>query len=216
MNIPDTVNILGIEYKIIKTDKDDSIFGDSDSICIVCKPDKKIFIAVEEICDSIIKNSLINCIIRIFLYESGIHSNSIDDWAENGEMFGWMASQFDKISYVIKKFDRLQKDLTEIRILGVKYKILYCENASLDSEFSSNSNTGAYIDHYKKNIVIKKESDNFKYFLRSTILHEVIHGFLFESGLGEVSINDWAENEEMVDWLALQFEKIRKVVDTIR
>ena len=194
MNIPDTVNILGAEYNIIKTDKDDSIFGDSDSICIVCKPDKKIFIAVEEICDSIIKNSLINCIIRIFLYESGIHSNSIDDWAENGEMFGWMASQFDKISYVIKKFDRLQKDLTEIRILGVKYKILYCENASLDSEFSSNSNTGAYIDHYKKNIVVKKESDNFKYFLRSTILHEVIHGFLFFFVLGEVSINDWAEN----------------------
>ena len=216
MNIPDIVNILGVEYKIIKTDKDDSIFGDSDSICIVCKPDKKIFIAVEEICDSIIKNSLINCIIRVFLYESGIHSNSIDDWAENGEMFGWMASQFDKISYVIKKFDRLQKDLTEIRILGVKYKILYCENASLDSEFSSNSNTGAYIDHYKKNIVVKKESDNFKYFLRSTILHEVIRGVVCESGLGEVSINDWAENEEMVDWLALQFEKIRKVVDTIR
>ena len=216
MNIPDTVNILGAEYKIIKTDKNDSIFGDSDSICVVCKPDKKIFIVVEEICDSIIKNSLINCIIRMFLYESGIHSNSIDDWAENGEMFGWMASQFDKISYIIKKFDRLQKDLTEIRILGVKYKILYCENTSLDSEFSSNSNTGAYIDHYKKNIVVKKESDNFKYFLRSTILHEVIHGFFFESGLGEVSINDWAENEEMVDWLALQFEKIRKVVDTIR
>ena len=104
MNIPDTVNILGAEYKIIKTDKDDSIFGDSDSICVVCKPDKKIFIAVEETCDSIIKNSLINCIIRMFLYESGIHSNSIDDWAMNGEMFGWMASQFDKISYVIKWF----------------------------------------------------------------------------------------------------------------
>ena len=216
MNIPDTVNILGVEYNIIKTDKDDSIFGNSDSICIVCKPDKKIFIAVEEICDSIIKNSLINCIIRVFLYESGIHFNSIADWAENGEMLGWMEAQFDKIPYVIKKFDRLQKDLTEIRILGVKYKILYCENASLDSEFSSNSNTGAYIDHYKKNIVVKKESDNFKYFLRSTILHEVIHGFLFESGLGEVSINDWAENEEMVDWFALQFEKIGKVVDTIR
>ena len=216
MNIPDTVNILGTEYKIVKTDKNDSIFEDSNSMCVVCKDDKKIFIAAEETCDSIIKNPLINCIIRMFLYESGIHSNSIDDWAENGEMFGWMASQFDKISYVIKKFDRLQKDLTEIRILGVKYKILYCENTSFDSEFSSDPNTSAYIDYYKKNIVVKKESDNFKYFLRSTILHEVIHGFLFESGLGEVSINDWAENEEMVDWFALQFEKIEKVIDTIR
>ena len=219
MNIPNTVNILGTEYKIIKTDKDDSIFNlirkksttsiggstftGSDSICIVRKTDKKIFIAKEGACEDIVKNSLVNCIIRMFLYESGIHSNSIDEWAMNGEMFGWMASQFDKISYVIKKFDRLQKDLTEVRILGVKYKILYCENASLDSEFSADPNISAYIDYYKKNIIVKKESDNFKYFLRDTILHEVIHGFLFESGL-DISIDDWAENEEMVDWFALK------------
>jgi len=38
---------------------------------------------------------------------------------------------------------------------------------------------------------------------------------LFESGL-DISIDDWAENEEMVDWFAMQFEKIEKVVDTIR
>ena len=119
------------------------------------------------------------------------------------------------ISYVIKKFDRLQKDLTEVRILGVKYKILYCENAKSDNEFSADPNASAYIDYYKKNIIVKKESDNFKYFLRGTILHEVIHGFLFESGL-DISIDDWAENEEMVDWFAMQFEKIEKVVDTIR
>lgn len=215
MNIPDTVNILGTEYKMIKTDKDDSIFEGSDSTCVVRKTDKKIFIAKEGACEGIIKNSLVNCIIRMFLYESGVHSNSIDEWAINGEMFGWMALQFYKISHVIKKFDRLQKNLTEVRILGVKYKILYCEDAKSDSEFSADPNTSAYIDYYKKNIIVKKESDNFKYFLRSTILHEIIHGFLFESGL-DISIDDWAENEEMVDWFALQFEKIEKVVDTIR
>mgnify|MGYP004514817281 CR=1 FL=1 len=216
MNIPNSVNILGTEYKIIKTDKDDSIFEGSDSACIVRKTDKKFFIATEGACDGIIKNLLVNCIIRIFLYESGIHSNSIDKWAINDEMFGWMALQFDKISNVIKKIDRLQKDLTEVRILGVKYKILYCENASLDSEFSADPNIGAYIDYYEKNIIVKKESDNFKYFLQSTILHEVIHGFLFESGLNSESTDNWAENEEMVDWFALQFRKIEKVVDTIR
>lgn len=216
MNIPNSVNILGTEYKMIKTDKDDSIFEGSDSTCVVRKTDKKFFIATEGACEGIIKNSLVNCIIRMFLYESGVHSNSIDEWAINGEMFGWMALQFDKISNVIKKFDRLQKDLTEVRILGVKYKILYCEDAKSDNEFSEDPNTSAYIDFYKKNIVVKKESDNFKYFLRSTILHEVIHGFLFESGLDDVSIDDWAKNEEMIDWFAMQFEKIEKVVDTIR
>ena len=55
MNIPDTVNILGTEYKIIKTDKNDSIFENSNSMCVVCKDDKKIFISVEETCDSILR-----------------------------------------------------------------------------------------------------------------------------------------------------------------
>lgn len=42
--------------------------------------------------------------------------------------------------------------------------------------------------------------------------HEVIHAFLFESGLAENSnISDaWAVNEEMVDWLAIQAPKIFK------
>ena len=41
-----------------------------------------------------------------------------------------------------------------------------------------------------------------------TIRHEVIHAFLFESGLS--SSSNWADNEEMVDWFAAQFPKILK------
>nr|DAO31567.1 MAG TPA: hypothetical protein [Caudoviricetes sp.] len=36
--------------------------------------------------------------------------------------------------------------------------------------------------------------------------HEIIHAFLFESGLAENSI--WAQNEEMVDFFAIQFPKL--------
>lgn len=36
-------------------------------------------------------------------------------------------------------------------------------------------------------------------------LHEVVHAFLFESGL---SGNSWAANEEIVDWMAHQIPKI--------
>lgn len=36
--------------------------------------------------------------------------------------------------------------------------------------------------------------------------HELIHAFLGESGLR--SDSEWAENEEMVDYFAIQFEKI--------
>ena len=38
--------------------------------------------------------------------------------------------------------------------------------------------------------------------------HEIIHAFLFESGLAENS--SWAQNEEMVDFFAIQFPKLLK------
>lgn len=39
-----------------------------------------------------------------------------------------------------------------------------------------------------------------------TIRHEVIHAFLFESGLAD---NSWAANEEVVDWIASMFPKLK-------
>lgn len=41
---------------------------------------------------------------------------------------------------------------------------------------------------------------------RKVMRHELIHAFLAESGLRECS--DWAVNEEMVDWFAIQFPKM--------
>ena len=40
--------------------------------------------------------------------------------------------------------------------------------------------------------------------------HEIIHAFLFESGLecNSLKTYNWAENEEMVDWFAIQSPKI--------
>lgn len=40
--------------------------------------------------------------------------------------------------------------------------------------------------------------------------HEIVHAFLYESGLWNNSneFECWALNEEMVDWLAIQFPKI--------
>lgn len=43
--------------------------------------------------------------------------------------------------------------------------------------------------------------------------HEVLHAFLFESGLdaNTFSFNAWAVNEEIVDWFAIQYPKIKKI-----
>lgn len=48
----------------------------------------------------------------------------------------------------------------------------------------------------KKNLAVQ---------IRKNKRHEIIHAFLFESGLAENS--SWAQNEEMVDFFAIQFPK---------
>ncbi len=51
---------------------------------------------------------------------------------------------------------------------------------------------------------------NLQGYKKGVIRHELIHAFLFESGLDSCS---WAVNEEMIDWLALQFPKMRKAFE---
>ncbi|MBR4208648.1 MAG: hypothetical protein IKQ96_00335 [Lachnospiraceae bacterium] len=48
----------------------------------------------------------------------------------------------------------------------------------------------------KKNLWVHQEK---------VIRHELVHAFLYESGLSE---NSWAGNEEIVDWIAAQFPKL--------
>lgn len=46
---------------------------------------------------------------------------------------------------------------------------------------------------------------------RQTLRHEIVHGFLFESGLdasSDIPDHGWATHEEMVDWLANQGPKL--------
>ncbi len=48
---------------------------------------------------------------------------------------------------------------------------------------------------------------------QETLRHEIVHAFLFESGLADSSLQyngPWAKNEEMVDWFGLIGPKIFK------
>lgn len=46
--------------------------------------------------------------------------------------------------------------------------------------------------------------------MKKTLRHEIAHAFLSESGLfaNTFSSNHWANNEEMVDWIAMQGPKM--------
>lgn len=49
---------------------------------------------------------------------------------------------------------------------------------------------------------------------KRVLRHEIVHAFLEESGLSGSSspVEHWADNEEMVDWLAVQLPKMLSVV----
>lgn len=53
----------------------------------------------------------------------------------------------------------------------------------------------------------KKDLESYQ---KSVMRHEIIHAYLYESGLDASSCKpvSWATNEEMVDWFAIQSPKI--------
>lgn len=101
-----------------------------------------------------------------------------------------------------------------VNILGTEYKILF----QTESDNPKLKDANGLCEQYSKKIVIddmEKSKDevmtveNLQEFKNKVLRHEVIHAFLGESGLRCNS--DWAENEEMVDWIAIQFHKIEQV-----
>ena len=100
-----------------------------------------------------------------------------------------------------------------VYILGTEYAIRY-EKRKNDEKLED---AYGYLERYSKEIVIEDiehnplEAKNLEDFQKKVLRHEIIHAFLYESGL---SVNsDWADNEEIVDWIAIQFPKMLKVFE---
>lgn len=107
-------------------------------------------------------------------------------------------------------------------ILGTKYTIRKVSPGQ--DEFMDRMQCGGYCDNVGKEIVLldikllpdwaNEPKDVIARKEKETLRHEIIHAFLNESGLGWNSFpveRAWAKNEEMVDWIAIQFPKISKV-----
>ena len=108
----------------------------------------------------------------------------------------------------------------KINILGVDYKII--KNGSVE-KYPKLKNADGYCDFTIKLIVIAKfekdemsveDLDNYK---NKIIRHEIIHAMLYESGLdcNSNSSDSWARNEEMVDWFAIQYPKIKNIFNKL-
>lgn len=105
----------------------------------------------------------------------------------------------------------------EINVLGTNYKIFF-KNEQQEERLEVN---WGFCDFHTKEIYVRDDIDkeskdsckNLIDFKNKVLRHEILHAFLYESGLRENSDKapSWAENEEMVDWFAIQIPKIVKI-----
>lgn len=111
-----------------------------------------------------------------------------------------------------KKWKRPKK----VNILGTTYKIIY---NGKDGRLKGG--TGAH-DRFAKEIVLEDKSyfkenetscKNLIALEKQVLRHEIVHAFLYQCGLSHNTnkSDNWAMNEEMVDWIAIQFPNIYKV-----
>lgn len=107
------------------------------------------------------------------------------------------------------------KKAMKIDVLGTEYAIMVATKA--EDRFLEKCD--GYCDKTSKKIVVTaKESDNeldcFETYQKKCMRHEIIHAFLFESGLHEnFKHGEWGHDETMIDWIAIQFPKLLKAFE---
>lgn len=108
------------------------------------------------------------------------------------------------------------KQHSKVTILGTEYTIY--DDVTVADEVRI-SNCDGFTDFTTREILIAEmqpDSDTMKeldHYKKRTIRHEIIHAILFESGLD--SNTEWARNEEVVDWIAIQFPKLLEIFKNI-
>jgi hypothetical protein len=112
-----------------------------------------------------------------------------------------------------------------IDILGTAYVLHICPE-SKDPRFKD-LNCSGFCDYSTKELFVSNYKDtgmpnanisvgNLPYIIKKAIRHELVHAFLYESGLGE----DWehkefGQEETVVDWIARQLDKMYIAVQKI-
>lgn len=102
----------------------------------------------------------------------------------------------------------------EVDVLGTTYTIIKSDRSKdvrlegLDGYCDSSINT-IVIDTFKTTDTSKVDLNRYE---KEVIRHELIHAFFEESGLRGCS---WGSNEEIVDWIAIQFPKMLKVFEEL-
>ena len=105
----------------------------------------------------------------------------------------------------------------KVDILGTQYTIT--ESDSEQDELLNNAD--GYCDKTTHKIVITTPTQDcslgdWKQYRKKLLRHEIIHAFLFESGLHEnFKHEQWGHDETQIDWFASQYPKIAKVFKAV-
>lgn len=109
----------------------------------------------------------------------------------------------------------------KVDILGTNYSIQLKDVDEDPGLKAATSCVYGYTDGIEKRIVLNDRSKRPKFdekemgaraiaMAKKTLRHEIVHAFLIESGLqyNTRAVTAWSDNEEMVDWIALQAPKM--------
>lgn len=108
--------------------------------------------------------------------------------------------------------------ILNITVLGQEYKLLKGD----EKQYPVLKDANGYVDLYAKKIIIDdtftSPESNFKsecpdLALNHVYRHEIIHAFFAESGTNYNLSSD--EEELIVDWIALQFPKMKKIFEEL-
>lgn len=105
----------------------------------------------------------------------------------------------------------------KVDILGTEYSIV----KRLNSKDEKLDDSDGYCDESIKLIVVEdfisdnRSLNDLNWYSNKVLRHEIIHAFLKESGLDCNSNDEWARNEEMIDYFAIQLPKIVKAMNEL-
>lgn len=108
--------------------------------------------------------------------------------------------------------------MKKVNILGTEYEIVI----DAPDEMLPPDSDGA-MDHSLKRIVVAKfvpderTIKNLDAYRNKVLRHEIIHAFLYESGIWNNSgtVEAWGCDETITDWIAIQFPKMQKVFEEV-
>ncbi len=99
----------------------------------------------------------------------------------------------------------------KIDVLGTEYDVIVKNENDYSGLIGANGLALVYEKEiYIESDLFKNDESNHIDYTKKVILHELVHAFFHESGLQE-----YCEDEKLVNWIALQMPKIAKAHDQV-